>query len=127
MAAYVCNAKPDVTTVLDLHPAVRAHTGIAQLMITRTAGFDYENFPESLASDLDIADAALQASEGYIFGMMPPALQGDPDVILTAAQAFQINTEEGTTVQELSEVINGIVLNAWEDIDDIRESLLSSD
>ena len=121
MAAYVCGATPTVETVMALHPAVRGHRGIAKLMISRTGGFDYENFSLELASNVDIADAALQASEGYIFGLMPPALQNDPDVILTGAQAFQIDTES-STIQDLAEAIQGIVLNAWEDFEDIRAS-----
>ena len=44
MAAYVCGATPTVETVMALHPAVRGHRGIAKLMISRTGGFDYENF-----------------------------------------------------------------------------------
>ena len=125
MAAYICGTTPTVTSVMDLHESVRSHRGIAQLMISRTAGFDFENFTDALVTDLDLVDAALQASEGYIFGLLPDDLQNDPDIILNAAHAFEIDTENGTTVQELSETIQGIVLNAWEDFDDIRESLLS--
>ncbi len=124
MAAYVCGASPTVNSVTALHPSVREHRGIAKLMISRTSGFDYEHFPEKLAFDIDIADAALQASEGYIFGLLPDSLQTDPDVILNAAHVFEIDTEDGTTVQDLSETIQGIVLNAWEDFDDIRESII---
>tara|TARA_Y100000389_G_C17438874_1_gene507306 strand:- start:78 stop:614 length:537 start_codon:yes stop_codon:yes gene_type:complete len=122
MAAYICGASTKVNTVLALHPSVRTHRGVARLMITRTGGFDYENFSEVLASDFEIVDAALQASDGYIFGLMPTALQNDPDIILNTAHAFGIETGYGTTIPELSETIQGIVLNAWEDFDDIRES-----
>ena len=44
----------------------------------------------------------------------------------TTAHAFGIETGYGTTTpelsDELSETIQGIVMNAWEDFDDIRES-----
>ena len=91
-------------------------------MITRTGGFDYENFSEVLASDFETIDAALQASEGYIFGLIPTALPNDPEVILNTAHAFVIETRYRTTTPELSETIQGIVMNAWVDCDDIRES-----
>tara|TARA_B100001093_G_scaffold427493_1_gene421851 strand:+ start:3042 stop:3563 length:522 start_codon:yes stop_codon:yes gene_type:complete len=122
MVAYICGTTPSVTSVMDLHESVRNHRGIAQLMISRTAGFDFENFSETLVADLDLVDAALQASEGYIFGLLPDYLQKDPDVILNTAHAFGLDTGSGTTVQELSETIQGIVLNAWEDFDDIARA-----
>ncbi len=124
MAAYICGASPSVSSVMTLHPSVRDHRRIAEIMISRTGGFDFENFSETLATDVDIVDAALEASEGYIFGLLPDALQNDHDVILNAAQAFGIDTEDGTTIQELSEAIQGIVLNSWEDFDDIRAGFL---
>ena len=124
MAAYICDTSPSVSSVMALHPSVRDHRRIAEIMISRTGGFDFENFSEALAADVDIVDAALVASEGYIFGLLPDDLQNDPDVILNAAHAFEIDTENGTTIQELSEVIQGIVLNSWEDFDDIRASFL---